>query len=188
MEPLTCPFCDSSDVSRVGQWGGQIITAQWVCHACNSHFEVLREDFDDAPQQRTPARISLRRRIEWMDTDAAGIYHWTTAFRLAEAAEAALHTTLGVEKRTFGATPRLAIEAQFRQPLRFNDIVDVVLAVDTVGRTSVGYVIEIHGPDGLACEGRVTTCLVDKRTGRPEPWPADISDLLQSAGTVTPRD
>ena len=43
-----------------------------------------------------PARVLLQRRIEWMDTDAAGIYHWTTAFRLAEAAEAVLHTALGI--------------------------------------------------------------------------------------------
>jgi transposase-like protein len=42
-----CPFCASGDVERVGQWGGQIITAQWVCRACNSHFEAIREDFDD---------------------------------------------------------------------------------------------------------------------------------------------
>jgi len=38
-----------------------------------------------------------------MYTDAAGIYHWTTVFRFAEAAEAALHTALGIEQITFGA-------------------------------------------------------------------------------------
>src|ERR687887_445643 len=59
-------------------------------------------------QLTDPARVVLRRRIEWMDTDAAGIYHWTTVFRLAEAAEAALHTALGIVDLTFGATPRVA--------------------------------------------------------------------------------
>jgi acyl-CoA thioesterase FadM len=34
-----------------------------------------------------PARIRIRRRVEWMDTDAAGIYHWSTVIRLTEAAE-----------------------------------------------------------------------------------------------------
>ncbi len=60
---MTCPFCDSSDVERVGQWGGQIITSQWRCSACSSYFEAVRDDFDDdrpgvvdiAPR---PARIS----------------------------------------------------------------------------------------------------------------------------------
>ncbi|UGS35549.1 PaaD family protein [Capillimicrobium parvum] len=49
MDALTCPFCDAADAERVGQWGGQIITAQWRCRACGSYFEALREDFDDAP-------------------------------------------------------------------------------------------------------------------------------------------
>ena len=46
--PPACPFCDATTVQRVGQWGGQIITAQWRCMACGSYFEALREDFDDA--------------------------------------------------------------------------------------------------------------------------------------------
>ncbi len=52
MDALTCPFCDAADVERVGQWGGQIITAQWRCRACGAYFEALREDFDD-PQPRS---------------------------------------------------------------------------------------------------------------------------------------
>ena len=46
MERLTCPFCDSADVERVAAWGGQIITAQWRCVACNSYFEAVREDYE----------------------------------------------------------------------------------------------------------------------------------------------
>jgi transposase-like protein len=55
-----CPFCGSRRVERVGQWGGQMITAQWRCHACHSYFEAIREDFDDpAPADpRNPARRS----------------------------------------------------------------------------------------------------------------------------------
>jgi transposase-like protein len=42
-----CPFCGAGAVERVGQWGGQIITAQWRCDACNSYFEAVRDDFAD---------------------------------------------------------------------------------------------------------------------------------------------
>src|SRR5436190_5881626 len=100
-----------------------------------------------------PARVVLRRRIEWMDTDAAGIYHWTTAFRLAEAAEAALHTALGIAEVTFGATPRVHVEADFERPLVFNEAVDVELAVRAVGRTSVEYGLAITGAEGPAVAG-----------------------------------
>ena len=47
MSVPSCPFCGAGTVERVGLWGGQIITAQWRCRACNSYFEAVREDFDD---------------------------------------------------------------------------------------------------------------------------------------------
>jgi transposase-like protein len=43
--PLRCPFCDSSDVELVSARGGQLITSQFVCRGCNTHFEALRDDF-----------------------------------------------------------------------------------------------------------------------------------------------
>jgi hypothetical protein len=55
----TCPFCGAGVVERVGQWGGQIITAQWRCTSCNSYFEAVRDDFSDdrfaPPTASTPA-------------------------------------------------------------------------------------------------------------------------------------
>jgi sarcosine oxidase delta subunit len=42
---LTCPFCESPDIEDVSQWGGQIITRQVRCRACNTYFEVVRDDF-----------------------------------------------------------------------------------------------------------------------------------------------
>jgi len=48
---VTCPFCSSADVERVAQWGGQIITAQWRCGACNSYFEAVREDFSGGGEE-----------------------------------------------------------------------------------------------------------------------------------------
>ena len=129
-----------------------------------------------------PARIVLRRRIEWMDTDAAGIYHWTTAFRLAEAAEAALHNALGIADRTFGVTPRVSVAAEFQRPLVFNDPVEVELAVEAVGRTSVRYALNITGPDGPAMSGQVTACLIDRESRRAIGWPDDLRERLENGG------
>ena len=53
---MNCPFCSSDDVERVAQWGGQIITAQWRCHACNSYFEAVRDDFDEPALADTSGR------------------------------------------------------------------------------------------------------------------------------------
>jgi acyl-CoA thioesterase FadM len=129
-----------------------------------------------------PARVVLKRRIEWIDTDAAGIYHWTTAFRLAEAAEAVLHTALGIADFTFGATPRVAVSASFSHSLRFNDLVDVALAVEAIGRTSVQYRLTITAQGGRAVDGSLKTCLIDRSTGRAIPWPADVRERLAAGG------
>ena len=129
-----------------------------------------------------PARIVVRRRIEWIDTDAAGIYHWTTAFRLAEAAEAELHTALGIADRTFGVTPRVSVAAEFQRPLVFNDPVEVELAVEAVGRTSVRYAVNITGPDGPAMSGQVTACLIDRESKRAVGWPDDLRERLENGG------
>jgi acyl-CoA thioester hydrolase len=135
-----------------------------------------------------PARIVLRRRIEWMDTDAAGIYHWTTVFRLAEAAEAALHTALGIADFTFGATPRVAVQATFARSLRFNDPVDVNLEVAAIGRTSVEYAMSIAADGGTAAQGTVKTVLIDRETGRAIAWPDDVRAKLSAGGPQRPPD
>jgi sarcosine oxidase delta subunit len=48
---VTCPFCGSHDVERVGTWGGQIITSQLRCRGCNTYFEAIREEFEQ-PDRR----------------------------------------------------------------------------------------------------------------------------------------
>ncbi len=131
-----------------------------------------------------PATLALRRRIEWMDTDAAGIYHYTTVFRLAEAAEAAMHTALGIADRTFGATPRVRVTMDFRRSLRFNDQVEAALAVAAIGQSSVRYHFTLSGPRGIAAVGELVACLVDDATGRATPWPDDMRRLLTSGGRL----
>jgi transposase-like protein len=49
---MTCPFCEAAGAERVGQWGGQMITAQWRCRACGSYFEAIREEFGDQAAER----------------------------------------------------------------------------------------------------------------------------------------
>ncbi len=63
---MTCPFCDSADVELVSPWGGQIITCQMRCLACNTYFEAIRDsgesgfstEGDDHPKGGIPFRES----------------------------------------------------------------------------------------------------------------------------------
>lgn len=131
-----------------------------------------------------PASISIQRRIEWMDTDAAGIYHWSTVCRLAEAAEAELHRALGITELTFGVSPRLSVHFDFMQRLTFDDLVTVDFAVDRVGRSSIEYAIQVHGPNGVAVTGTVVTCIVENQEGRAIPLPPELRRALTESGAV----
>lgn len=135
-----------------------------------------------ATELPAPASITLRRRIAWMDTDAAGIYHYTTVFRLAEEAEAALHTRLGVVETMLSGCPRVNVGFEFRRSLRFNDEVDVHLAVDAVGTSSATYAIAITGAEGIAAEGTITVVFLDTATGQARPWPDDVREALTAGG------
>ncbi len=53
-----CPFCGSPDVETVGIWGGQLITSQERCRACNTFFEALRDSFGREPGPGFPGVIS----------------------------------------------------------------------------------------------------------------------------------
>jgi acyl-CoA thioester hydrolase len=140
----------------------------------------------DSPDTR--ARIRIRRRVEWMDTDAAGIYHWSTVIRFAEAAEMELHTALGIAAITFGATPRVKAGFDFRRPLRFNDRATIDLSVQDVGRSSVRYRIALSD-DGArsVAEGELTTVFIDTTSGRSEPWPDTVRAALTGGGERQPE-
>jgi transposase-like protein len=39
---VTCPWCGSAEVERVGEVGPTTMTSQWICTACHSPFERIR--------------------------------------------------------------------------------------------------------------------------------------------------
>lgn len=122
--------------------------------------------------------ISIRRRVQWMDTDAAGIWHHSVVIRWLEEAEAELHRRLGISEITFGATPRVRTEFTFTTPVRFDDEVDVTLSVAAIGNTSVTYELTVeHGTSQVAW-GQVVAVFIDRGTTEKRPWPDRLRKAL----------
>jgi len=130
----------------------------------------------------SPASIVVQRRIEWPDTDASGMYHNTAAFRFVEVAETALLDRLGFIHEIYGRHPRVHLEADFLRPLRFRDLVDIDLAVEKVGRTSVTYTFEMRSGNEVAVRGRAVAVLLSGAGGKPVPWPEEQRQRLLTAG------
>jgi acyl-CoA thioester hydrolase len=132
------------------------------------------------------AAVSLRRRLDWADTDAAGYWHHSTFWKYAEAGEAELMRSLGLTELTFGGTPRRSVAAEFLRPVFFDDEVTIAFEVATVGRTSATYRIEMSVAAGTAATGTMTVVLVD--AGRPRPWPDEVRTRLLREGPTVPTD
>lgn len=124
------------------------------------------------------ASVTVRRALEWIDTDGANIWHYSTAIRFVEHAELVLHDRLGITDRTFGVTPRVKVTFDFHAPVRFGDTVATTITVARVGRTSIAYDLEIEGPHRFVARGQVVTVLTDRDTGEPRPVPDDLRALL----------
>ena len=122
--------------------------------------------------------ITIQRRVQWMDTDAAGIWHHSVVIRWLEEAEAELHRRLGVSDRTFGATPRVRTEFSFPSSVQFDDLVDVTLTVSALGETSITYDLDVRRGTTDVASGRVVAVLIDKETGEKRPWPDDLRRSL----------
>ena len=126
------------------------------------------------------ASITIHRLVEWVDTDAGGHYHNQAVIRWTEAAEAELHRNLGIAARTFGSTPRVRIEFDFRQPLWFLDVAEIELTVDHVGRSSCRCAVVIRNPQGeTAAEGSYVVAYVPSSGAGAVPWPDDIRAALE---------
>ena len=125
--------------------------------------------------------IEVRARVEWIDTDAAGIYHNSSVMRYVEAAEAELMRERRIEGY-FPVAPRVRFEADFEAPLFFGQEVTVVLRVARLGRTSLTFDFELWGepfdgaPRRRAASGSYVTVHLSGRHGADPsatPWPED---------------
>jgi YbgC/YbaW family acyl-CoA thioester hydrolase len=84
------------------------------------------------------------RRVEFADTDMAGIAHFSAYFRYVEEAEHALYRSLGLSVHTPGKEfsigfPRLSATCEFLKALRFEEVVEIHLSVKRKGTKSITY-------------------------------------------------
>jgi acyl-CoA thioester hydrolase len=126
-------------------------------------------------------RATVRRRIQWFDTDASAKYHNTAPLRLMEEAEAALLDQLGIVREVYGWLPRAHVTIDYRRPLRFWDEVEVDVEAAEIGRTSVTYAFRVRREEEVCADGTVVAVLIDEE-GKPRTWPDEWRRLLEGEG------
>ena len=132
--------------------------------------------------------LTVNRKVEFSDTDMAGIVHFSRLIVFMENAEHAFIEALGgsVAMEHDGmhiGWPRVAVEAQFKAPARFNEHVDITVRVLKKGTRSMTYGFAIHVGDRLVGTGKMTSvcCEMTEKGPRSIPIPAFLADQIEEA-------
>ena len=125
-----------------------------------------------------------RMRVNWVDTDASGLIHYTAALRYFEVAEHALMRTLFAEGRPMEEPvllPRVHVEADYKAGLRYPDEFDCSARVAAIGNSSVTFGYEIRRTDAVLCiQGRIVAAACDLG-GRSVPLPPRMREAFARA-------
>ena len=89
-----------------------------------------------------PSEYRLRRRVQFSETDMAGIVHFSWFFRYMEEAEHAMWRAVGLSVAPPGSEigwPRVAASFEFHRALRFEDEFEVWLRVTAIGTKTIQF-------------------------------------------------
>ncbi|MCZ2344204.1 MAG: acyl-CoA thioesterase [Bacteroidales bacterium] len=114
-----------------------------------------------------PALFTTTRRVEFGDTDMAGIMHFSNFFRFMEVAECDFLRSCGFtvswsengEQRGF---PRVSASCDYWKPARFGDLLQITVSVEKIGSKSISYRYDFHRGDEAIAVGRITAVLCRK--------------------------
>jgi len=112
------------------------------------------------------------RRVEFADTDMAGIMHYSNFFRFMETAEHAFFRSLGLSVVTNKVAPpvgwpRVRAQCDFKSPLRFEDEVEIHLLVSEKKSKALSYIFKFRklnaSPPVEVARGALTVVCVRRR-------------------------
>jgi YbgC/YbaW family acyl-CoA thioester hydrolase len=142
----------------------------------------------------------MTHRVEFTDTDMAGIIHFASFFRYMEVTEHAFFRSLGlsihmtVEGRAIG-WPRVHVSCDYKAPLRFEDEVEAHLQVREKRSKSLTYAFvfrKVNGEPLEVAHGSLTVVCVttDAQTGKMKavPIPGLIADRIEAAPELSKED
>jgi acyl-CoA thioester hydrolase len=134
-----------------------------------------------------PPTFQTTVRVEFHDTDMAGMVHFSNFFRYMEEVEVAflrsldLHVSWREEGARFGF-PRVSASCDYLKPARFEDVLDVTVSIERVGRKSVTYAHEFRRGGELVAQGKITAvyiCMGPDHQLISQEIPANIRAKLQ---------
>ena len=134
-----------------------------------------------------PSEHRLKRRVQFYETDLAGIVHSSWFFRYMEEAEHALWREAGLSIAAPGADigwPRVSASFDYHRALHFEEEFEVWLRVAAVARKTIRYTCVMTRAGIKIATGGLTIACVRKRPNKPMkaiPVPPHIAARFQVA-------
>jgi acyl-CoA thioester hydrolase len=106
--------------------------------------------------------FAITRRVQFAETDMAGIVHFANYFRWMEEVEHAYFRSLGLsvamrhENVEIG-WPRVNVGCEYYGPIRFEDEVELRLRITKVGGKSLSYEVDFSCGGKLVALGKTTS-------------------------------
>ena len=128
-----------------------------------------------------------RRRVQFAETDMAGIVHFSMIFRYMEEAEHALWREAGLSiapRASDLGWPRVSAACEFRNPLRFEEEFEVRVRIAATKTRSIEYEFTILRGDTVIAVGTMTSVCVKKSADgsmKATELPADVVAKLRAA-------
>jgi acyl-CoA thioester hydrolase len=128
---------------------------------------------------KPPFRYSALARVWFSDTDAQGIVYYGRYLPYFDHARTEYHRHLG-DVDTGGEFVMRASVIEYHAPARFDDLLEVFVRVEQIGRTSVTYdhAAYLLDEDRLLVTAKQTIVLVDFEHRRPLEVPAGFRELV----------
>ena len=111
------------------------------------------------------SEFRYRRRVQFAETDLAGIVHFSTMFRYVEEAEHALWRSAGLTIAERGSDlgwPRLNAALEFRNPLRFEEEFEVWMRIAALKTRTIEYEVTLVRGQTVIAVGTMTAVCIRK--------------------------
>jgi YbgC/YbaW family acyl-CoA thioester hydrolase len=135
------------------------------------------------------SEFHYHRRVQFPETDATGIVHFTNFFKYVEEAEHAMWRAAGLSIAPPDSAigwPRVAASFEFRKALRFEDEFDVHLQIAEKTRKTIRYQAVLRKEGETMAVGSLTIICVRKAPGealRAADMPPEIAARFEVAAT-----
>ncbi len=124
-------------------------------------------------------------RVYYEDTDAGGVVYYANYLKFFERARTEFLRSMGFEQDELRALHGIifavrSIQADYRRPARFNDLLTVSCTLTGYKRASLEFFQMVQRQTETLCEGRVRIACLNAESFRPSSMPQSLWKTLQS--------